>query len=135
MGAWGTDTFENDAACDWASDFAEDGRLGMVEDALDLALDEPDDLTDASVCCEALAACEVLARLKGNFGQQDAYTEDLDAWIKANPQTPPPALVAKGLKAIDRVTNPEASELRALWDETGPDEWLAKVNALRARLG
>ena len=135
MGAWGVDSFENDAACDWAADFIEDGTFGMVEDALDLALDDSEDMLDASVGCEALAACEVLARLQGKSGQEDAYTEDLDAWVKANPQTPPPALVKKALKAMDRVIDPEASELRALWDEPGADGWLAKVSNLRARLG
>ncbi|MCA9579018.1 MAG: DUF4259 domain-containing protein, partial [Myxococcales bacterium] len=50
----------------------------------------------------------------------------------ANPQTPPPQLVAKALAAIDRVMGDE-SELVELWE--GDPEFTAEVTKLRARLG
>lgn len=72
MGAWGCDTFENDAACDWGYELEEAGDLSLVEAALDAVLADEEECLDADLGSEALAACEVLARLQGGGGQRDA---------------------------------------------------------------
>ena len=77
MGAWSEDTFGNDTACNWAGDFLDDPGLATVFRAFDAVLDEEGYL-DSHIACDALAVCEVIARLKGNWGLQDAYSEDLD---------------------------------------------------------
>lgn len=129
MGAWGPDTFENDIACDWAADFADEGSLDEVRDAIEAA--GGGEYVDADVGCEALAACEVLARLAGRFGKRDAYTELLDAWVTASARPVPPELVDGALRAIDRITGAD-SELAELW--AGDGEWLAAVADLRRRV-
>lgn len=37
MGAWGTGSFQNDSALDWADDLEQQGDLGLVEEALTLS--------------------------------------------------------------------------------------------------
>lgn len=134
MGAWGTDTFENDTACDWAYGLEGTADLTRVRQALTACVEAGDEYLDADVACEALAACEVVARLKGQSGARNAYTEPVDAWVAAHPMTPPPDVVALALKAIDRVHTPP-SELLELWDEEGPNAgWHAAINDLRARV-
>ena len=133
MGAWGTDTFENDAACDWALELEGSG-LEHVVATLAAVRASGGDWLEAELGSEGLAACDVIARLCGKFGQKDAYTVELDAWVKSQEKRPPPELVAKAVAVLDRIAG-ERSELAELWadsDEHG--EWRARVAALRARL-
>ncbi|MBX3468564.1 MAG: DUF4259 domain-containing protein [Planctomycetes bacterium] len=89
---------------------------------------------DADVACEALAACEVLARLAGRPGYQNAYTESVDDWVAAHADLAvPPALVARATAVIDRVLG-ERSELAELWDEGDGAPWRATVDDLRRRV-
>ncbi len=130
MGAWGADTFENDTACDWIGDLLATGDLSSIDDALAAVIDRDDylDVDDGSI---ALAAADVVARLRGKFGQRDAYTEELDAWILEVAQPPSAEQCALAVRAIDRVTT-RPSELVSLWE--GNAAWAAAVAALRARL-
>lgn len=134
MGCWGADTFENDTACDWAWRLEEVDDLSLVEEAFQTIEDCPEDFIDEPFGCEALAACEVLARLKGQFGARDSYTESVDDWVRKHPQTPSRELISRADKVIDMVLG-EQSELRMLWSESGEEnEWVAAVEALRKRL-
>jgi len=133
MGAWGLDTFENDVACDWAYDLEETG-MKLVETSLAAVLSRGSEIVDADVACEGLAACDVVARLRGKFGQRDAYTEDIDAWVDATGEPPSAKLLASAVAALDRIIGPD-SELPELWEEAGQvDDWRMAVAALRARL-
>ncbi len=82
----------------------------------------------------AVAAADVLARLKGDSGQLDAYTESVDQWVKNHPMTPPEILVRKARSVLDRIQG-KNSELRELWEES-PDysKWVASLDALKQRL-
>lgn len=133
MGAWGHGTFDNDDACDFGGDMTESNDLSPVEQLFD-RIEQADEYVDASDGGMALAACEVLARLKGYAGYHNSYTEDVDAWVAAHPMNPPASLVNRGVKIIDRVLS-EQSELRDLWEETDDAEpWKAAVADLRSRL-
>lgn len=132
MGAWGALAYDNDDANDWAYDLENVDDLSVVEEAFD-AVEENDDYVESPEGSNALAACEVLARLKGNFGYRNAYTEKVDDWVKAHPQTVPPELLARAESVIDRVLA-EDSELRELWEESGAEDWLAAVKDLRNRM-
>ena len=134
MGTWGAGTFENDTACDWAEEleFADD--LSRVADAIQRVLEAGGEYLDADDAAEALAACEVVARLRGNWGRRDAYTEGVDRWVEAHPGPPPPELVAEALAAIDRIATPP-SELLELWEESEDSpEWHEALRDLRARV-
>lgn len=131
MGAWDYDTFDNDDACDWTAELEGATDLSPVQEALDAALE--DDYIEADVGSAALAACEVIARLKGNWGKRDSYTEDVDKWVEANPQTPPQELVDTALKVIDLVRS-ESSELVEIWEDADASDWLKAVENLRGRV-
>lgn len=133
MGAWDVRAFDNDEACDWAYGLEEVDDLSLVESAL-ADLEACPDRVDAGLATCALAACEVIARLRGNAGYQDAYTEPVDQWVKAHKITPTPTLIARGLAVIDRVLSNE-SELAHLWADSPENEnWREAMADLRNRL-
>jgi len=134
MGTWDTDSFQNDAASDWAFEQESAADLGHVSKTLLVVVKTGDDYLEVDEGQEALAAAEVVARLKGNWGQRDPYSEPVDKWIQNHPQTPSDDLVDLALKAIDRV-NSEPSELLELWGESGSDDWKQCVSSLRERVG
>jgi hypothetical protein len=89
---------------------------------------------ESDPACEALAAAEVIARLKGHWGVRDASTEAVDEWVEAHPGTPPAGLVTLAVAAIDRVLT-EPSELLELWSDSADlDKWKAALTDLRARV-
>ena len=134
MSAWSEDTFGNDAACDWIAVFLEAPGLDIVWDAVN-RVQNSDDYLDSDAGCECLAACEVLARLQGHWGLRNAYSEDLDAWIEANPVAVPDELKQAAGLAMDRILGP-GSELPELWDEGGRnDKWHDAIDDLRMRVG
>lgn len=96
-------------------------------------VEDADDYLEAPEACEALAACEVLARLMGRPGYRNAYTEKGDVWVEQHPLTPSPALVDRATSVIDRILAGN-SELRDLWDEGDPTEWRQAIEDLRSRL-
>jgi len=134
MGAWGTGVFDNDAAGDWSGELEDSDDLSFVEETLQQILDVGDDYLDSDDACEALAACEVVARLKGNWGERDSYSEDVDDWVETHPQPPSDDLVRIALAVIDRIRT-QPSELPELWGEGDASEWNAGVDDLRERVG
>jgi len=134
MGTWTTDAFGNDDACDWAYGLEETDDLSLVEETLDAVLSIGSDYLEAPAAAEALAAIEVIARLQGNWGEQNSYSEAVDNWVKKSKFSPSPALVNKAHGAIQRILA-EKSELKDLWEETDDYEaWVASVRELRGRI-
>lgn len=133
MGAWGVGTFDNDTACDWAFGLENADDLSIVRAALDRVRAVGSDYLDSDAACEGLAACEVIARLKGNWGVRNAYTEPMDKWVKGHASLPFQGLVPPATAVIDRVlTTP--SELLELWEEGDLADWKKAVEDLRARV-
>lgn len=136
MGAWGVLAFDNDTACDWGDDLEDAEDLTPVETAFEAVEDAGEEYLDQDLACEALAAAEVLARLGGRRGYGNAYTETVDAWVKAHPQQVSKVLTERALKVIERIDG-EASELAELWDEANPEDakaWRASLKDLAARV-
>jgi hypothetical protein len=134
MGGWGTGIFDNDTACDWAYGLKETNDLSLIESALDKVLKVGAEYLDAREAEEALAAAETVARLKGNWGIRDSYTEKMDEWVETTRLTPPQALIEKALKAIERTLS-GPSELLELWGEVeGFIAWEESVKDLSRRL-
>src|SRR5215470_7757092 len=88
MGAWGTGIFDNDTACDWAYKLEKVNNLSVIESALDEVLNVGEEYLDSHEAQEALAAAEVIARLKGTPGIGCGYTETVDKWVEKNRLTP-----------------------------------------------
>ncbi len=134
MGTWSHEAFGNDTACDWAAALAEGDSLQPVERAIDAVARAPAGVLDADTAVEALAAAEVVARLRGRPGDGSAYTAPVDAWVLRTRHRPSAALVQGALAALDRIAGPD-SELHALWAEgDGLADWLASIADLRGRL-
>lgn len=136
MGAWGELAFDNDTAGDWAFQLDEVDDLSLVEAAFDEVEEAGEEYLDQDAACNALAACEVIARLQGNPGYTNSYTETVDNWVAAHKLKPSAALLKRASAAIDRILG-EDSELRDLWeeDEGEAEKWRAAVEDLRRRLG
>ena len=134
MGDWEASAFGNDTACDWAYELEESEDLEFLNATLDEVLSIGDDFLDEDLACEGLAACEVVARLKGNWGERNAYTEAADDWVEAHAIFAPLAPVEKALAVIERVLG-DSSGLRDLWEDDGENpEWRAALADLRARV-
>lgn len=135
MGAWGELAFDNDTACDWAYGLEGLDDLSLVESTFGELEQVGDDYLDSDIACNALAACELIARLKGNTGYSNSHTEEVDRWVAANKIEPGPALLKRASAALDRVLADD-SELRELWDESAEGaKWRTAVEDLRKRLG
>jgi hypothetical protein len=134
MGAWGTDTFDNDTACDFAAEIAGTRNLAKLEATVDRVLQMGDAYLEAPDAEEGLAAADIIARLNGNFGVRNAYTETIDAWVAQFNLSPSGALVEKARRVVARVLT-EPSELLELWNESDEaNKWRLSVEALRTRL-
>lgn len=137
MGAWSHESFGCDEACDWADRFRTSADLAVVEAGLDEVLAAGDDVElDAIAGTGGICAAEAVARLRGHFGIRDAYSADVDAWVERVRVQPSPALVAKALRALDRILA-APSELCLLWSDArdGGAAWRAGVEELKGRVG
>jgi hypothetical protein len=133
VGAWGVLAFDNDDANDWAYGLDTVSDLSLVESAIVQVESIGTGYLEQREACNALAACEVLARLRGRPGYTNAYTDAVDQWVAAHRLDPPDGLVARSETAIVRILGPD-SELRELWEDAGDDEWRAAVEDLRNRM-
>jgi hypothetical protein len=130
MGAWGHETFENDAALDWLGDLAE-GAPAQFRDALSLVRGaEPDDYVDADDACAALAAAELVAAAR--TGKRERLPESAVQWLADHHDVIRPDDAALARAAIDRVLS--GSELEELWQEGHAAPWRASVDELLRRL-
>lgn len=133
MGTWGFGAFDNDNSVDWcyALKYAED--LAPVENALSAILNRGkfEEYLEAPECCEALAAAEVVAALRGKASAQ--LPEEAREFIERNCGPPSEELLQSTRAAVTAVRG--ESELRHLWDETEDvDHWLKAVDDLCQRL-
>lgn len=135
MGAWDVDAFGNDTALDWAYGLEQSEDLSLLEQTLQTVLDAGEDYLEAPEAEEGLAAAEVVARLLGNWGVRNAYTEAVDAWVTGIGLKPGPDLLEMARAAVSRVMA-WPSELLELWqDSDALADWQAAVLDLSARLG
>ena len=133
MGAWGIGTFENDTACDFAAEVAEEGGLVVLEQALDRVLAATNYL-EAPDAQEGLAAADIVARLNGSPGSRTAYTAKIDAWVERSKMTPSEILIEKARRSITRILT-EPSELLELWQDSGDfGVWKRSVEDVSRRL-
>lgn len=130
MGTWGHGTFENDGASDWVYELEKARDLSVIEAALDAVIGAADFL-ESSDCCNALAAAEVVAALRGKPSAE--LPPEVTAWVSGRKAAPLP-LVTKSMSAVVRILGD--SELKELWAESGEvGDWESSVHDLKRRLG
>ena len=132
MGAWSHEPFGNDTAGDWAYDLLETNDLSLIEAVLEKTIKESEEFLEAPDGEEAVAAIEVLAKIKGKGTQVDSYTEEVDSWVEKNNLNCSEELSLKAQKVLELVCS-EKSELAELWE--GQEEWQASIEKLKLALG
>lgn len=133
MGVWGTRSFENDDALEWAA-AAQDGDLEQVRAALAPVAAPDGAYLEAPAAAKALAAAEAVATLRG--APPEGLPDRVGAWIATLSREFDETLLSDARAAIDRVVTPP-SELLELWEDKSGDDstaWLASVSDLRERL-
>jgi len=136
MGTWDAGSFGNDTGGDWSYGLRAVNDLAYVETALDEVLGYGSTIAVPGESAEsAVAAAEVIARLRGQWGEESAYSETVDHWVREHPIMPPQRLVTKAIDALNRLVIPP-SQLLDLWNESGDaDGWIEAVAELRQRVG
>jgi hypothetical protein len=135
MGTWGAGTLDNDTAVDWMYGLGEVSDLSLIAGTLDRALAVGGEYLEAPDAEEALAAAEAVARMLGNFGTRNDYTQTMDAWVTYMNRLPPPELVTKAQWIVARIQQPP-SELLELWSKSDKSEaWAQSLADLAIRLG
>lgn len=133
MGTWGSGSFENDDAGDFAIDFESEG-LGALSAAFDFSDEEP---LDASKAQRAVAAAEILAMILNGETEAEGLSPELYDAIERHASDIRPrgkALARQALAVLEHVLD-EQSELRMLWMESGDaDDWIAAIADLGERL-
>ena len=135
MGTWSHEPFGNDAAIDWAYQIQNTHDFLLVEQAIQRVLDCGPEYLDADVAVEAVAAAEIIAKALGRGTQSDAYTEEVDAWLKTISAAPTSALRSKAHQSLSRILGPD-SELKELWEESEDlESWESSVRLLQSAIG
>ena len=137
MGAWGSGSFENDTALDWAAGVQSLDDVRKPFERLKRDTDGfagPGELVvDADVACELLAAAECVAALLGRRGRD--FPDDLAERL-AGAGEPDNLLFHQARNAVLHVLR--NSELADLWEEAATaadgNEWLAEMTRLIDRL-
>jgi hypothetical protein len=130
MGAWDVGSFANDDALDWVGALDSDDDGAVLREAFDRVQGQTEPGVGAFRACEALAAAEVVAAALG--APVDDAPEEVGAWVSRNREVVDDGLRTRALDAVRFVR--EQSELRVLWDEEDPTDWLEAVDDLASRL-
>jgi hypothetical protein len=134
MGSWGIGFFDNDTACDWGYELAGSADLSIIEKAFDKVLQVGEEYLESPDAEEALAAAEVVARLQGNWGPRNSYTETVDTWVDKIGLKVSEDVVTKAKAVIKRVVT-APSELLELWKASSEFEaWKTLVEQLGERV-
>jgi hypothetical protein len=134
MGAWGHDTFDNDTAGDWTYKLEKCDDLSLIQETLNRVIECGDEYLDSDDALMALGACDAIARLRGNFGVRNAYTEAVDKWANAHKHLETDPFLNVAHQVIDRIVGVD-SGLVQLWNKSKSyREWQAAIEDLRSRL-
>ena len=137
MGAWGSGSFDNDTAMDWAAGVQSVDDVRRPFDRLKRDTDahgtEPELVADSDFACELIAAAETVAMMLGR--RSPGFPGELAQRLAAAGE-PDNALYHQARNAVLHVTR--TSELAELWEEATadgePNEWLAEMTRLIDRL-
>jgi hypothetical protein len=129
MGTWGAGPFQNDDALDWVGGMAQAEDLSALESTLD-AVGDSSPGVDARACKVAIAAAEIVARLRGRPGRD--LPDEVEQFAHRFDNVPP-LLVAKARVAVIRISR--SSQLRSLWQESDHlEDWEGAIRNLSRRL-
>jgi hypothetical protein len=133
MDAWGSGPFDNDDASDFADAVGAADDLAAVEAALDQALASTEAL-DSTTTAKAVAAAEILTLLVDRPSDETEYPDEVEEWAAESAHEPDDALLAKAIRALDRVVT-QPSDLLDLWTKSEDfADWQAAIADAKRRL-
>jgi hypothetical protein len=128
-GAWGPRSFENDDALDFVQLCIASKSNAPIAAALQAAI-KPGAI-EAPDGAAAVVASELVAAAKGKPSE---LPKELGDWLKQQPKQEIAKFSALAIKALARVKDPDASELRQLWQESDDKQWMIAIRDLEKRL-
>ncbi|EEF62971.1 DUF4259 domain-containing protein [Pedosphaera parvula] len=132
MRAWDFGPFDNDTALDWLWGLEEASDTSVIAAAFERVTETGEEYLEAGECCEAIAAAEVVAALKGH--PLAKLPERVKDWVDGHQDLEVQELVPTALAVRQRIRT--KSELKELWDEgKGAPEWYESLDDLVRRLG
>jgi len=133
MGAWGKGIYDNDDACDFVGEVVDSLDLSRIHAAVNEVLNANQTL-EAPLAAQGLVAADVVARLRGQWGDRNSYTGVIQQWAERANLTASDELLLKARQVVVRVRT-EPSELLELWsDDPDPETWHATLDTLLQRL-
>ena len=135
MGAWGSGLYDNDHAMELVDEVVGGGGLESLEEALRRALEVGDEYLEASEGEQALAAADMVSRLRGRNVPADTGVLELAEWLDDVDFFVGKETVRRAGAAVARVMQ-KPSELMEVWIESGSLDaaWAAGVSLLVRRL-
>jgi hypothetical protein len=135
VGTWGSGIFDNDEAQDWVDNLVSADNVNFLIFAIQEATRHRSAYLDVDQGAAALAACEVLACLRGRWAEDVAYPQEVRSWVQGQTFSPSDVHLDQALTALERVIG-DRSELKELWTDDEPieNEWMINVARLRERL-
>jgi hypothetical protein len=130
-GAWGDGSFENDDALDWVAECTHTTSVVPVSHALEAVL--KGGYIEGPQGSAAIAAAEVVAAAIGKPSAK--LPPELQSWVRRIPPEQLTGLAPIARKALARIRDPKASELKQLWSEGKQNNWATVVVELESRLG
>jgi hypothetical protein len=127
-GAWGSGSFENDDALDWASECVKASSVAPVFAAFQATEAKYIEAPEGS---RAVSAAEVVAAALGR--PDPKLPPSLLSWSQRHADDLA-QLAPRARAALGRVLDPKASELRQLWSEGKPNKWPDVIANLQSRL-
>ena len=133
MGAWGKGIYDNDDACDFVGEVVDTLDLSRINAAVNEVLNANQYL-EAPLAAQGLVAADVVARLRGQWGDRNSYTGVIAQWAERAKVSASDELLLKARQVVHRVRT-EPSELLELWsDDPDPETWHATLDTLLQRL-
>jgi len=130
MGAWGLGVFNNDCALDWLDTLQNSVGLRELANALS-AVAESEEYLEVDEGSVGLAAIEIINLLKGNG--PNGVPEHIMEWVHGNEHRNVTPLIPLANSALEKIDNPETSEVAGLWLEAGHN-WSGMIADIRKRL-
>lgn len=137
MGTWSEEIFGNDTACDWIEEVLTSSiDIQVLFESLEPIIKQikTHDILTITTGEIALAACETVARLKGNSNAE--VITQLNDWIEKQTIIVPDTFNLQCIEIVDYILS-EKSELKLLWEEAGINyynNWKSVVTSLKMRL-
>lgn len=135
MGAWGSEVYGNDDALELVDEVIGGGGVERLRAAFAHVLKTGDDYLEAPEAAQAVAAADIVSRLRGRNVPADTGVPELQEWLEGVDFFAAPAVVEEAGRALERVVK-APSELVELWTERGELDaaWANQVWRIAGRL-